>query len=353
MPALAVRVARILSVAAILLLHAGCYYMQAARGQLEVMRKREPIAEVVNADDTSVELAGRLRLVEGARQFSIDELGLPDNGSYRSYADLERDYVVWNVIAAPEFSLQARKWCYPIVGCVSYRGYFSEAAARRKADELVGDGYDVAFGGVAAYSTLGRFSDPVLNTMMHWDDTELVAVMFHELAHQLLYIKDDSGFNESFATAVEEIGIERWLEAVGRSDELRAYGERRELGRQSMQLLEDARADLERIYISLPNDAAKRMAKGERLARLAADVRSVYAAVGRAVPGWVGEDLNNARLVSINLYHGRLREFRGLYAQCARDLGCFYARAAALAELDESARNSALDALGMPAAAGH
>ena len=194
-----------------LLMLSGCYYTQAARGQMEISRKREPIEDIVASDESPPDLVAQLTVVSEARQFSIDILGLPDNDSYRSYADLERDYVVWNIVAVPEFSLQAKTWCYPIVGCVSYRGYFSQDKAQKKADDLRDDGYDVALGGVAAYSTLGRFSDPILNTMMHWGEADLVAVMFHELAHQVLYIKDDTEFNESFATAVEEIGMQRWL----------------------------------------------------------------------------------------------------------------------------------------------
>ena len=344
-PAYVARVRRLLVLSVLSWLLAGCYYVQAARGQLEVMRKREPIAEVVEAESTSADLAARLRLVEEARRFSIDELGLPDNNSYRSYADLEREYVVWNVIAAPEFSLRPEEWCYPVVGCVSYRGYFSEAAARSKADAMKADGYDVAFGGVAAYSTLGRFADPILNTMMRWDDIELVAVMFHELAHQVLYIKDDSVFNESFATAVEEIGVERWLAAIGRADELRAYLERRDLQRQTMGLIEAAREDLEALYTSGQEDAAMRAAKRSLLQRLAADITALHALASRPAPAWVLAGLNNARLVSMNLYHGRLAEFRALYGDCAQDLDCLYTRAGALAELDTTVRNADLDAL--------
>ena len=157
--------------------------------------------------DTSPELAARLRLVQEARQFSVDELGLPDNKSYRTYADIERDFVIWNVIAAPEFSTQPKTWCFPVAGCVGYRGYFSQDGARRESEKLKAKGFDVVVGGVAAYSTLGKFNDPVINSMMNWDDVELVGVLFHELAHQVLYVKGDTGFNESFATAVEEFGV--------------------------------------------------------------------------------------------------------------------------------------------------
>jgi predicted aminopeptidase len=323
----------------------GCYYAQAVRGHLGVMGKREPISEIVSREDTPDGLAARLRLVEAARQFSIDELGLPDNDSYRSYADLERDYVVWNVIAAPEFSLQPKTWCYPVVGCVSYRGYFDEAAARRKADDLIEDGYDVAFGGVAAYSTLGRFDDPVLNTMMHWEDAYLIAVMFHELAHQVVYVKDDSGFNESFATAVEEFGLERWLKARSESQALDDYRQRRDLERLTMLAIDRARSDLESIYASDASPQVMRDDKRQRLRALAEDIRALYAGAGRPPPAWLGPDLNNARLASLTLYHGRLPAFRRLLKSCNSDLACFYAEARRLAALDREARDERLDAL--------
>ena len=159
---------RTIAVAGLCCLLSGCYYVQATRGQMEVLSKRQPIDEIIASPDTDAELGRRLRLVQEARRFSVEQLGLPDNKSYRTYSDLERDYVVWNVFAAPEFALGAREWCYPIVGCVSYRGYFSEEAAQREAGKLRDEGFDVAVGGVPAYSTLGNFNDPVLNTMMRW-----------------------------------------------------------------------------------------------------------------------------------------------------------------------------------------
>ncbi|TDJ13816.1 MAG: aminopeptidase [Gammaproteobacteria bacterium] len=310
----------------------GCYYLQAARGQMEILQKREPIDEVVAADGTSAELIERLSVVAEARQFSIDVLGLPDNDSYRGYADLERDYVVWNIVAVPEFSLTPKRWCYPVAGCVSYRGYFSPDSARRKADSLRSKGYDVAFGGVAAYSTLGKFSDPVLNTMMHWGDVDLVSVIFHELAHQLLYIKDDSGFNESFATAVEEFGMERWLESRRQADELTAWRERRALRSQFSALVADARTDLGEIYEADTGDDEKRGLKHERLLVLADDAKALFMDSESAAPAWLDDDLNNARLASTTLYHGRLPEFKTLLAECDNDLACFYDEARRLAD---------------------
>lgn len=306
---------------------AGCYYMQAAKGQLELTRKRKPIAEILEDQDTTPELAARLRLVQEARQFSIDELGLPDNESYRSYADIERDYVVWNVFAAPEFSMQAKTWCFPVAGCVSYRGYFSKDRAVQESERLAAEGHDVAVGGVAAYSTLGKLSDPVLSTMMNWDDVQLVAVLFHELAHQVLYVKGDSGFNESFATAVEEFGVGRWLEARGETDDMASYMKSRQLRQDLMALVDDARTDLDTLYATDLTDDEKRRQKKLRLDSLAADVTVVFRREGRDPANWLSVDLNNARLASMTLYEGRLPEFRALFEQCEERIACFYEKA--------------------------
>ena len=339
------RIARLALLSGTLFALCGCYYMQAASGQLEVMRKREPIADVIADENTSPELSARLRLIEDARRFSITELGLPDNDSYRSFADLERKYVVWNVVAVPELSMEPKQWCYPIVGCVSYRGYFSESKARRLGEKLDADGYDVLVGGVAAYSTLGRFDDPILNTMMHWNDVDLVAVMFHELAHQVLYIKDDSGFNESFATAVEEFGIERWLADRGAEADVAAYYERRNLQRTLMRLVAIARDDLDAVYRSSAATEEIRQYKRQRLEQLTADAAKAYSAAEKPAPRWWSDDLNNARLASMTLYHGLLPAFRALLAECEADLQCFYAQAEAISELEPDARSARLAAL--------
>ena len=309
----------------------GCYYVQAAQGQWEISRRSVPIAEVIDDADTTTELASRLQLVREAREFAVDELGLPDNETYRSYADIERDFVVWNVFAAPEFSLQPKTWCYPIVGCVSYRGYFAEQDAEREVQRLAARGYDVSVGGVTAYSTLGKFRDPVLSTMMRWGDTRLVAVLFHELAHQVLYVKDDSGFNESFATAVEEAGLKRWLEARGMRGEMAEYEARRALRRDLMSLVAAARDDLEALYASGIDVEAMRQGKAGRLEALQQAIAARIEQDGRDPGGWLARELNNARLVPMMLYEGRLGEFRELLAACRQNLTCFYAEARELA----------------------
>ncbi len=322
-----------------------CYYVQATRGQIEVLSKREPIDEVLASPDAADELSRRLRLVQEARQFSIDELGLPDNKSYRAYTDLERDFVVWNVFAAPEFSLHAREWCYPIVGCVSYRGYFSEEAANKEADKLRRKGFDVAVGGVPAYSTLGNFNDPVLNTMLRWDDVKLVSTLFHELAHQVLYIKDDTAFNESFATAVEEIGIEKWLAANGKQDDMARYRKQKEQHRRFVELVNAAKLDLADYYGRDIDPDAMRDLKSARLEQLSSDVRAELRAAGRNENHWLTGDLNNARLLPMSLYDGQVPAFLALYTDCGSELGCLYDEAGKIANLDPEARQARLDAL--------
>ena len=336
---------QILVVALLLVTNSGCYYMQAARGHLEVINKREPIEDIVQDPGTPEELSRRLLLIQDARQFSIDELKLPDNDSYRSYTDLERDFVLWNVFAAPEFSLNPKLWCYPIVGCLAYRGYFSEATAHREAAKLSDKGFDVAVGGVAAYSTLGSFDDPVLNTMMRWGDIQLVTTLFHELAHQVLYIKDDTGFNESFATAVEEIGIERWLGENGRKGDMTRYRENKNLQRQLFGLVETARQELHEHYSSDIDDDRKRELKQALYEQLAADVRELLQRYGRNTEHWLTRDPNNARLVPMALYEARVPAFRALFVQCEFDMTCFFTEAIAISELEKSERDARLDRL--------
>jgi predicted aminopeptidase len=336
---------RLLCLLAICLALDGCYYSQAIRGQYEVWKRSEPISEVIASAGTPAELAERLRLVQDARQFAIGELGLPDNDSYRSYADLGRDYVVWNVFAAPEFSLKPKEWCYPFVGCVAYRGYFKQDQAESTAARLRDKGYDVYVGGVAAYSTLGHFRDPVLNTMLRWTDTQLLAVVFHELAHQLLYIKDDTGFNESFASAVEEASVERFLQSRGQEAEYASYREYKALQQRIGEPMSEAREDLNTYYLESLDEDQKRLLKQHRVEQLAASVEEELRRSGRDGSAWSKETLNNARLLSFSLYEARLPAFRALLADCGEELDCFYREAAKIAALKADQRNDYLDTL--------
>ena len=262
----------------------GCYYMQAIRGQFEVMHSRQPIPEVIADEASPDDLKQRLRIVQEARDFAVNELLLPDNKSYRSYADLGRDYVVWNVFAAPEFSLDPQTWCFPVAGCVAYRGYFEEKVARKKAQSLRDDGYDVAVGGVSAYSTLGKFSDPVLNTMMRWSDVQLVSTIFHELAHQKLYIKGDTAFNESFATAVSDIGMTRWLDVRDEFAGVDVFHENRALRLSMMTLVDASKTELAALYESDLDDALKRVRKQEMLDDLSAAAAHLHEASLQIAP---------------------------------------------------------------------
>lgn len=312
---------------ALILQTEACYYMQAARGHMDIMNKRRPVNEVIQDADSPEALKERLQLVQEAREFSISKLYLPDNDSYRTYADLERDFVVWNVFAAPEFSLQAKTWCYPVAGCVGYRGYFAKEDAERQAEKLKGAGFDVIVGGVSAYSTLGKFSDPVLNTMMRWSDLDLVAVLFHELAHQQLYVKNDSEFNESFASAVEEFGVERWLRGRGEDSRLQEYRSSREFRQQLLQHVQAARADLETLYASELDQSDMRQGKQDILSALREAAGEQVERSGRNTPAWLRSPLNNATLIPLSLYQGRLDEFRQLLVECKEDLQCFYDQA--------------------------
>jgi len=285
-----------------------------------------------------------LSLLGEARDFSVDVLELPDNNSYRTYADLERDYVVWNVFAAPEFSLDAKQWCFPVAGCVSYRGYFKADDAAKESERLADEGYDVAVGGVAAYSTLGNFSDPILSTMMHWEDVDLIALLFHELAHQLVYVKGDTAFNESFATAVEEVGVQRWLTFRGEEHLMADYMGGRELQQSLLTLINAARSDLKLVFASEVRDDIKRGRKKDRLAVLSADISAELQRRGKTGSGWFSGDLNNARLISTTLYEGWLPSFRAIYARCEQQMQCFYAAAEALADMDRADRQAALSA---------
>ena len=328
-------------VALIALSGAGCYLLQSVQGQLALMSKREPISRVIDKPSTPPALRAQLETIAAIRDFASRELGLPDNGSYRSYADLGRPYVVWNVVAAPEFSVDAKQWCYPIVGCVAYRGYFAERKARRFAQALRGRGFDVTVGGVAAYSTLGHFNDPVLNTMMGWNDVELAAIIFHELTHQLLYVPNDSSFNEALATTIEEEGVRRWLLAQGRDADLASHLERQQRYAEVIELLSATRAELRAVYASALGPDLKREKKRAAFAAMRTTFARLKAGWGGHAPfeTWFDGDLNNAHLASVATYFACVPGFERELEAAGGNLTAFYARVRALAKLDQAARD--------------
>jgi predicted aminopeptidase len=336
---------RILLAALVLTLLPGCgtmYLMQAARGQLSVMNERRPIAKVVADPRTSDSLRSTLKEVSSARDFASRDLGLPDNGSYRSYADVGRRYVVWNVVAAPELSLKPKQWCFPIAGCVAYRGYFSEKSARKFAARLKAQGFDVVVGGVPAYSTLGRFADPVLNTMLGYGENELAAIIFHELSHQLVYVPGDSAFNEAFAVAVEEEGLKRWLALRGRENELAAHRQRSTQQIEFIQMFRRRRDELATLYSSKLSPDEKLEGKKAIFAALADDIATIEKRQGvHTLYGeWARDGLNNAHLASVATYFDCVPGFQRMLQENGDDLTRFYSAVRQLAKLPMKERRA-------------
>jgi predicted aminopeptidase len=331
------------------------YYGQAVRGHLDLMNRTRPIEAQLADPKTPPELREKLARVLEIREFASRELALPENGSYRAYADLERPYVVWNVFAAPEFSVEPRASCFPIVGCVSYRGYYAQGDADAFAAELRREGYDVFVYGVPAYSTLGWFDDPVLNTFVRYPDAELARLVFHELAHQLVYVKGDTMFNESFAVAVEEEGVRRWMAKHATDRERAAYAELRARRAEFVQLVLRYRARLEALYREPLSDAEKRAEKARLFAEMEAGYQALKAERWGGWSGydrWFGKDVNNAQLASVATYEELVPAFRALLAREGGDMARFYGAVHALARLDKSAREAELAALARQPAAG-
>jgi predicted aminopeptidase len=322
------------------------YYAQAAHGQLSLLAEARPIDEWLADAQTPQMLKAKLREVQRIRRFAVRELALPDNRSYTRYARLERRFVLWNVVAAPPLSLQAKQWCFPVAGCVNYRGYYHREAALDYAAQLRRDGDDVQVLGVPAYSTLGWFDDPVISTFIHYPDAELARLIFHELAHQKLYVKDDSEFNESFATAVESAGVARWLQAQGDEGQAQAYRLYEERKRDFLDLLLRHRAQLALIY-------AADLDTEEKLRRKAAvfdALRADYQVLKQRWGGYAGYDrwfalpLSNAHLALVATYHDLVPGFQALLRQ-SPDFLRFYQKVSALGALDKAARHRALHQL--------
>jgi len=332
---------------------AGCdtlgYYGQAIGGQVRILSQRQKIDRLLTAPDIDPALKVRLQEIQAIRTFAAAELQLPLDSQYSTYVDLQRPFVVWNVFAAPEFSLQPLSWCYPVAGCVSYRGYFSESAAREFAAGLQARGLDVHVAGVAAYSTLGWFSDPVPSTIINRESHQLASLLFHELAHQVAYVPGDTEFNESFATAVEQEGVQRWLQQSGvdenrQSELLRAAALDRERQQQFVALVQTAAARLAELYQSGAVHAALRSGKQRQLAQLRSDYATLKAQWGgySGYDGWFSGDLNNARLGTVATYNNLVPEFAALLAAKGGDLSAFYKQVREFESLDNAERRQRL-----------
>ena len=320
------------------------FYSQSIRGQLSIVMRRHSLESVIADRSVDAELRAKLEQVLEMREFASQELALPDNGSYRGFVELERPFAVWNVVATPELSVSPVVWCFPVAGCVSYRGYFSRQGAERFARSLVKKGHDTSVEGVAAYSTLGWFRDPVLSTFIDWDEARLAGLIFHELAHHEVYVKGDTVFNESFATAVELEGLERYLGQQGALTKLEESRRRRERGRRFAGLVLAHRARLETLFSTASSDDAKRRGKREIFAALKQGYEELRASWGdyTGYDAWFARDLNNAHLASVGAYSELVPAFEALLEKGGGDLAVFYDRVRGLAELSKNERRAGL-----------
>ncbi len=337
----------ILSALAAGLALSGCgtmYVAQAAKGQMQILTARRPIDKVIADPKSAPELKQRLESVRAAREFAARELALPDNKSYTSYADLKRDYVVWSVVATPEFSIEPREWCFPFVGCFAYRGYFKKEKAEGFAESLREQGFDAMVGGVPAYSTLGKFNDPILSTMFGYGDDELASILFHELSHQVVYIPDDSAFNEAFAVTVEREGLARWLRHEGREADLDKYIRRRERQAEGMRIIARHRRELASLYASELPPEDMRARKADVFARLVVELNALDTRHGTKsqLVAELDSRPNNARLASLATYYDCVPGFERLLADQQHDLPRFYAAAREISKLSRDERRARL-----------
>lgn len=332
------------------ILQQGCtsvdYLLHTASGHLAIYAARTPLERVIADPATPPDLARRLQQVREIRRFAAEELALPADGSYRHYVDIARDYVVWSVTAAPALSLEPRPWCYPLVGCLSYRGYFDLEKAASVAAALRDDGLDVYVAPVQAYSTLGWFEDPVLNTLVRGPSWYTASVLFHELAHQRVYVAGDTGFNEAYAVAVQEEGERRWLRARGNDAERASFARFQEARAAFLALVRTTREELRAIYASDRERSAKLAAKSRALDAL----RARYAALPMRLQGyrgfdrWFAQDLNNAKLALVSTYNALVPRFAALLASVDGDMAAFHAQVARISALEFDERRRALPA---------
>jgi predicted aminopeptidase len=325
------------------------YYAQSVGGHLAIVRAAKPVPEWLAASDTSAALRARLELSQRLRDFAVSELKEPDNASYRRYADLGRGAAVWNVVAAPELSLKLSTWCFAVVGCVGYRGYYDRAEADAFAETLKPLGLEVGVYGVPAYSTLGKlpfdaFADPLLNTFIDYPEGDLARLIFHELAHQIAYAQGDTVFNESFATTVERLGGERWLRAQAsaqvREDDARANARRRDFRELTMRY----RDRFDALYTGPAGDADKRTAKTALLGELRTDYEVMKRERWGGYSGYDGwfARANNASFGVLAAYNELVPNFERLFEREGRDFTRFYAEVKRIAALPQIERRNAL-----------
>jgi predicted aminopeptidase len=320
------------------------YYSQAVTGHLKLMSARQSIEELLDADDTDPELRNKLQTLVDARQYAVTALSLPENDSYNTYVATGRRAITWNVVATEEFSMRPNTWCFPVAGCVSYRGYFDRLEAEEFAASLAEESYDITIGGASAYSTLGWFDDPVFDTMLRGDDLRYVGTLFHELAHQVLYVKDDSNFNEAFASFVEQVGVRRWLEDGQQADRIGDYDASLKRAGDFVELLKQTREELLELYKETLADADKRERKQLVFDRMRQKYETLKLSWGgfKGYDGWFRRELNNARLIAVATYRRYVPAFSAMYEDVGGDLKRFYILAEEVSALPEDQRRAAM-----------
>jgi len=323
------------------------YYMDLMSGHSELLEQQKPISEILANKETESKLRQLLETSQKIRDFASKELHLPENDSYRTYADIRRPYAVWNVVAAKEFSIEAKKWCFLFVGCLSYRGYFSKEDASTYANELKKEGYDTYVAGAKAYSTLGWFDDPLLNTMMYKSEARRAGIIFHELAHQVVYIDDDSAFNEAFATTVEQEGIRRWMAKKGKSKQYDQYRVNKKRDAQLNALLRETREKLKQLYKTKISEKEKRQEKKLIFSLMQKKYQRLKKSWGdyTVYDKWMSQELNNAHLLLIATYYNLVPAFKAMLKKENNNLKKFYVAVEQLGQLDKEKRNTQLKQL--------
>jgi len=320
------------------------YYYQAVNGQVKILNAREPVDKILKDPDTDPELKERLDYIVRVKSFATDTLGLPATDSYTSYVDLQRRFAVWNVFAAGEFSVQPETWCFPVAGCTAYRGYFDKSDAIAFESDLKSQGYDTYSGSVAAYSTLGWFDDPVLNTFFNRNQEELAALIFHEMTHQLIYVKGDSSFNEGLATTVEQAGLQQWLIVEGKPALFDQYTDKRQFHQEVVALINTNRGKRKSLYLSSIPTTEKRLRKKQLVNELRENYGALKTRLDRnyGYDNWFQKDLNNAQLTTITTYNELVPGFNRLLTLLNHNLPAFYDASRHLASLDKEERHRIL-----------
>ena len=320
------------------------FYTQAIHGQISILRARQPIQEVLDDDSVIDKIKQNLKVVIKAKAFAEKELGLDTQKLYSTYVQLDRPYVLWNVFATPEFSITPKKWCFPLVGCLSYRGYFLEEDAIRYAASLKKKGYDVYVGGVAAYSTLGWFNDPILSSFFKQEEEYIAGLLFHELSHQLLYFDGDTTFNESFATTVELESLKRFLESTDDGERYKKYLVHQQYRQQFIELAIAYREKLDKLYRQTKSDSLKSNMKTQLFAELKASYRSI----SQDWPNpdlywhWLNSQLNNAKLNTLATYNDLVEPLQILLLQHHNNLPAFYEACIAMKDWSNQQRRNYL-----------